>query len=208
MALKTFGFLNVSNSYYAGSNVSKCVGQRMTMPERGKILAVRVKLARYDSSSIPKVWGMIWARTSGAILSQSPNYVSPTNTYTNLASLAVFEIAMDGAVIEAGTSIWVGFARSTAAGQSLRWGFQTGQTGQNTDEGNGAATVPTTFVTSVTDADETLYVEVVYQTGGEVKVIDGNYNPIVKPAKAWNGSSWVKAAVKHWNGSSWKESNS
>lgn len=209
MAQKSFGFTEIDYSYLAGSNISKCVGQRTTMPEKGKIIALRIKMAKQASTEYPIVWGMIWARPSGAILSQSPSSITPTNTYVspNLATLWVYEFAMDGAVIDAGTSIWIGFSRHTAAGKAIQWGFQRSRSGQNTDEGNGAATGPTTFVTSVTDANETLYVEVVYQTGGEIKTFNGS-GFVSKPVKVWNGSTWAGKPVKRWNGAAWVESNS
>lgn len=210
MAIKGFGYTDGSGltGYYTGSGVGQGVALQATMPEKGKILAVRLKLAKYASTTYPKIWGMIWARTAGTILSQSANYITPTNVYSgNPSSLQTYQIDMPGTEIEAGTALWIGFAKD-ASGANLApyWGVDESAAGYTWNRDDGNAATPQAFVSSAAFSGAAIWVEVYYKTGGQVKVFGSSFE--AKPAKVWNGSSWAEKLVKHWDGSSWKESNS
>ena len=207
MATKSFGYTGApSNASYAGSGQNMCVGQQLTMPEKGKIKAIRLKLAKYASTTVPKVWGMIWARPAGTILSQSANYVSPTNLYDSPGALQTYEITMPGTEIAAGTAIWAGFFKdSSGANLAPYWGWAT-VSGQTWNARDGSNATPQAF--SITDSfsNQSIYIEIVYETGGQIKVFGTAIAP--KPIKVWNGATWAGKPLKHWNGSAWKESNS
>lgn len=209
MAIKGFGFTDSAGlvGYYTGSAIGQGVALQATMPEKGKILAVRLKLAKYASTAYPKIWGMIWARTAGTILSQSANYITPSNVYTNAANLVIYEITMPGTEIAAGTALWIGFAKD-ASGANLApyWGVDESAAGYTWNRDDGSAATPQPFVSSQVNSSQAIWIEVYYKTGGEVKVFGSAFTS--KPAKVWNGASWLAKPVKIWDGSSWKESNS
>jgi len=207
MAEKTFGYTATTEGTYAGSAYSHGVGMAWTMPEKGKIIAIRLKLATYAAATHPKIWGMIWNRTSGAILSQSAGYVSPTNVYVNASDLDVFEIAMPGTIIAAGALLLIGFAKdSSGANLAPWWGLDNSATGYTWYEDNGSNATPVAFVVAETHSNAALYAQVVYETGGQIKVFGASF--VAKPAKVWNGASWLAKPVKIWDGTIWKESNS
>lgn len=209
MTTKTFGYNNTPNTaHWGGSSYYANVGLRSTMPEDGTILQLSVYLGRYADATVPIVWGMIWNRNTSAIISQSPNSKVPTNTMDIYSDVIKYTFDMQQVKIAAGTPLWIGLAKNSAdANRALWFGMRTGVSGQNTDYLNASRSSPGTFSTTGTWANEALLVEVVYKTGGQVKVWNGT-TLAVKPAKVWNGSSWLEKPIKIWNGSQWKESNS
>lgn len=209
MANQTFGYLTAPNyGRWGGSSTYACVGLRSTMPEDGIILQLSVYLGRYADATVPIVWGEIWNRSTGAILAQSQSSISPTNTMDTYSELVKVTFAMQNVKITAGTPLWIGFARNSAdANRALWFGSRTSSTGQSTDYLNASRSTPGSFAVTNTWANEALFVEVVYKTGGQVKVWNGSTFDS-KPAKVFNGSSWLEKPVKIWDGSQWKESNS
>jgi hypothetical protein len=176
------------------------------MPEKGKILAVRLKLAKYSSTTYPKIWGMIWARSNGAILSQSAAYITPTNVYSNLASLALYQITMPGTEIAANTELLIGFAKD-ASGANLApyYGVDSSASGYTYYDDDGSAATPQAFAISDTHSNQALWVEIYYETGGQVKVFGTSF--VATPLKVWNGTTWASKPVMVWNGSAWDDSN-
>lgn len=209
MATKTFGYSNTPNtSHWGGSSYYANVALRSVMPEDGTILQLSVYLGRYADATVPIVWGMIWNRSTGAILSQSPTSISPTNTTDIYSDVIKYTFDMQQVKVAAGTPLWIGYAKNSADSNRALWfGMRTNVSGQNSDYLNASRSTPGTFSTTGTWTNEALLVEVIYKTGGQVKVWNGSALA-VKPAKVWNGSSWLEKPVKIWNGSQWKESNS
>lgn len=207
MAMKGFGYTGAVNvAEWAGTGTSQGVGLVIDMPEKGKILAVRLKVAKYDSGTYPDIWGMIWNRDTGAIISQSATSIIPSTVYSTLANIPITQIEMPGTVIEAGTPLLVGFFKNSyEANHAPRWAVNDG-VGYTTKEDDGSSATPVAFVASATDTSKALWVEVYYQTGGQIKVFGSSF--VSKPVKVWNGSAWVEKPVKVWNGSSWVETNS
>ena len=112
MATKTFGIKpTLTSAYWGGVPYYANVGYRTVMPERGKLISIALRLARYSDNEVPLVWGTIWNRSNGALLAQSNHSHSPNNTYTNLTSLQIYTFNFDGQVIEAGTLLWIGYGK-------------------------------------------------------------------------------------------------
>lgn len=208
MAIKTFGYTGTRNqTHWGGSGNYSCVGLRTTMPETGTILSMRMAVERY-SGALPNIWGMIWARTGGQILSQSPSSVRPSTTFTTWDTMAVTTFPMQNNKINGGTPIWVGLFKDSVGSGKGAWFGGRNSSGYATDYRHSQHSSPTTFATTGTIASGFgLWVEVTYKTGGEVKVFTaGSWQ--ARPAKVWTGSAWVEKPVKIWNGSSWVESES
>lgn len=213
MAIKTFGYTpgTMYSSAWGLTNVVNCVGLRAVMPEDGSIIKIRVKVDRYDSSNVPILWGMVWARTAGTILSKSTHSVSPSKSYTTPGAVEIQTFTMDGAKISKDTPIWIGFGRNSSAGKGFRAAMQD-NVGTITDYSSAAATAPANFGSTrlqftYNSKILNIWVEVTYKTGGEVKVFTGG-TWTAKPAKVWSGGAWVTKPVKVWNGSAWVESES
>lgn len=210
MAIKGFGYTGVvDQALYNGSSVGQGVALAAVMPEKGKILAVRVKLARYPGSA-PRVYGVVWNRSTGAVITQSPAYTEPNSDYVsgNLSTLKLYQLAVNEAVVEAGTLLWIGFSKdASAASRACYYGVDENAPGYTWHRDDGPSAVPAPFVVSNTYTNQALWVEVYYETGGQVKVFSGSAF-VSKSVKVWNGSAWVPAAVMVWNGSAWVESNS
>jgi hypothetical protein len=101
MATKTFGIQpTLNNAYWGGVPYHANIGLRATMPERGKILSLSLKLARVNDSDVPIVWGAIWNRSNGTLLAQSNHTHSPTNTFTTPGNMGIYTFAFDQPQIE------------------------------------------------------------------------------------------------------------
>jgi len=209
MANRSFGFTTVPNyGRWGGSSTYACVGLRSTMPEDGTILQLSVYLGRYADTTVPIVWGEIWNRSTGVILAQALASISPTNTTDTYSELVKVTFDMQQVKIAASTPLWIGFARNSAdASGNFCGGVRTNVSEKKTAYLKASRPSPGSFAGTNTWANEALFVEVIYKTGGQVKVWNGSVNES-KPAKVWNGSSWLEKPVKIWNGSQWKESNS
>ena len=210
MATKTFGYtaLEPNSAYWGGSPYYANLGFRTTMPETGKVISIKLRLARYSDTDTPIVWGMIWNRLTGAKIVQSTASISPTNTYTSAAALVAYTFIFPETVIAGGTLLWVGYGKNSNSGnRALYFGKRTAQSGQNIDTNDTSQSTPaSSFTYNNTFANEALWVEVTYKVGGRVKVWNGTA-VVEKPLKVWNGSAWIEEVVKTWDGSSWKESN-
>ena len=210
MATKTFGYSAAlpNSAYWGGVPYFANVGYRATMPEKGKVISIKLKLARYSDSDVPIVWGVIWNRSTGAKIVQSTNSQSPNNTYTSASALVTYEFAFPETLIESGTLLWIGYGKvSNQNPRALYFGKRLSMSGHNIDYNDVSQSSPaSTFSVSDSFANEALWVEVTYTVGGRVKVWDGSVQA-AKPAKVWNGSSWGEKPVKTWDGSVWKESN-
>ena len=209
MAIKTFGIKpTLTSAYWGGVPYYANVGYRTVMPERGKLISIALRLARYSDNEVPLVWGTIWNRSSGALLAQSNHSHSPNNTYSNLASLQIYTFNFDGQVIEAGTLLWIGYGkRSNQSGRAFHFGAHNNTSGHFIDYNDVSQSAPaTTFTATSTHSNNALWVEVTYESGGEIKVWDGS-SFVQKPVKVFNGSSWVTKPVKHYKDGQWYESN-
>ncbi|PKM87521.1 MAG: hypothetical protein CVU85_05770 [Firmicutes bacterium HGW-Firmicutes-10] len=209
MATKTFGIQpTLNNAYWGGVPYHANIGLRATMPERGKILSLSLKLARVNDSDVPIVWGAIWNRSNGTLLAQSNHTHSPTNTFTTPGNMGIYTFAFDQPQIEAGTLLWIGYGkRSNQSGRALYYGIHTSTSGSTIDRNDDSQSAPaTTFTTDTTYSNHALWIEVTYKTGGQIKVWNG-VSFVDKPLKSWSGSSWMEKTVKHYKDSSWVESN-
>jgi hypothetical protein len=209
MATKTFGIQpTLNNAYWGGVPYHANIGLRATMPERGKILSLSLKLARVNDSDDPIVWGAIWNRSNGTLLAQSNHTHSPTNTFTAPGNMVVYTFAFDQPQIEAGTLLWIGYGkRSNQSGRALYYGIHTSTSGSTIDRNDDSQSAPaTTFITDTPYSNHALWIEVTYKTGGQIKVWNG-VSFVDKPLKSWSGSSWMEKTVKHYKDSSWVESN-
>ena len=210
MAIKTFGYsASLPNSaFWGGVPYYANVGYRTTMPEKGKVLSIKLKLARYSDSDVPIVWGVIWNRSTGAKIVQSTNSQSPTNTFSSASTLVTYTFDFPETEIQAGTLLWIGYGKvSNQNPRALYFGKRTSMSGHNIDSNDVSQSTPaSTFSVGDTFTNEALWVEVTYKTGGQVKVWDGSAQA-ARPAKVWNGSSCGEKPVKAWDGSSWNESN-
>lgn len=206
MAIKTFGYASdVNNYYWGGVPYHANIGLRAVMPEDGKILSIKLKLARYSASDVPVVWGAIWNRNTGAKIAQSSNTVSPNTT---IPTFADYVLNFPETFIAAGTPLWIGYGKiSNEANRALGYRTRNALSGYYTDRNDNSQSSPaSTFSVGTTYSNEAIWVEVTYKTGGQVKVWNGAAWA-AKPAKVFNGSTWVEKVVKAYNGS-WKESNS
>ena len=210
MATKTFGYtaLEPNSAYWGGVPYFANLGFRSVMPETGKVISIRLRLARYSDTDTPIVWGVIWNRTTGAKIVQSTASISPTNTYTSASALVAYTFTFPETEIAGGTLLWIGYGKNSNQGnRALYFGKRTSQSGQNIDTNDISQSTPAnTFTYNNTFTNEALWVEVTYKVGGRVKVWNGS-SEVEKPLKVWNGTSWVEEVVKTWDGSSWKESN-
>ncbi len=210
MATKTFGYttLEPNSAYWGGVPYYANLGFRSTMPETGKVISIKLRLARYSDTDTPIVWGVIWNRSTGAKIVQSTTSISPNNTYTTAAALVAYTFTFPETEIAGGTLLWVGYGKvSNQGNRALYFGKRTSQSGQNIDTNDTSQSTPAnTFTFNNTFANEALWVEVTYKVGGRVKVWNGS-SEVEKLLKVWNGTSWVEEVVKTWDGTSWKESN-
>lgn len=209
MATKTFGIQPaVNNAYWGGVPYHANIGLRATMPERGKILSLSLKLARVNDTDVPIVWGAIWNRSNGSLIAQSNQTHSPYNTFTTPGQLLTYTFAFEQPLIEAGTLLWIGYAkRSNQSGRALYYGINNSSSGYTIDRNDDSQSAPaTTFTTDSSYSNQALWIEVTYKTGGQIKVWDG-VSFVEKPLKVWSGSSWIEKTVKHYKDSVWKESN-
>ena len=210
MAIKTFGYtaLEPNSAYWGGVPYYANLGFRSVMPETGKVISIKLRLARYADTDTPIVWGVIWNRSNGVKIVQSSASVSPTNTFTTAAALVAYTFTLPETEIAGGTLLWIGYGKqSNQANRALSFGKRTSQSGQNIDTNDTSQSSPAnTFTFNNTFTNEALWVEVTYKVGGRIKVWNGS-SEVEKPLKVWNGTSWVEEVVKAWDGSSWKESN-
>lgn len=211
MAIKSFGYTAAlpNSSRWGGVPYYANVGHRATMPEKGKVLSIKLKLARYSDSDVPIVWGVIWNRSTGAKIVQSTNSQSPNNTYTSASALVTYTFDFPETQIEAGTPLWIGYGKvSNQNPRALYFGKRTSVSGSYIDTNDDSQSSPANTFSGIdeTFSNEALWVEVTYKTGGQVKVWNGSVQD-AKPAKVWNGSAWVEKPVKTWDGSAWDESN-
>lgn len=211
MAVKSFGFFTTpSTAYWGGVPYYANVGQRAVMPEKGKVIAIRIKLARRTSSDSPIAWGVIWNRSTGAKIVQSTNSINILTTYTTAAAMPTYEFLCPETLIEAGTLLWIGYGKvSNSSPKDLYFGIKSNQTGQYVDTNDDSQSSPAANFNNIdeTFSNATLWVEVVYKTGGETKVWNGA-SYVSKAAKVWDGGSWLAKPIKVWTGSLWADSNS
>ena len=207
MATGNFGHAEgLKYTHYGGIPYYANCGMRAVMPENGKVLSIKLYLGKSTTTNCT-AWGMIWDRNTGAILAQSAAQSITNSAPTGLSGLQIYTFAFTGTPrIAKDTPIWIGYGKaSNVSGHSLRFGTDNTAAGFIIDTNDTLQSTPGIMSAERSWADEALWVEVVYETGGEVKVWNGtSFSP--KPAKMWNGSSWITKIVKQWNGSSWNES--
>lgn len=203
MAAKTFGYTQTTTDYrWAGTSIDTQVAFRTIMPETGTIISIRINCGAYQSTDRPNVWGVVWNRSTGAIISKSSMQTLSNTTRTWIT------FDLPDTKVAANTPLWIGYSKNSAIANarisySTKQGLST--VAYNTDWDNSSSISPCSFVAEGTYSGEALLVEVTYKTGGAVKVWNGT-GWVEKEPKVWNGSSWVTGLVKVWNGSSWVES--
>ena len=207
MATKKFGY-NADNPNYIGwvlSAKGTVVGLHANMPENGKLVSIKMKLGRYNSSNYPVVWGAVYNRSTGARLALSGSQ-SPTNIATGTSGLQDFTFNFNKEFISGGTPLIVGFARDSQVNKGLVFGFRSAAGGYTAVMDGTYSSPPNTYSESYRwsqVSSDSLWVEVTYSTGGEVKVWTGSAF-VSKPAKVNN----VAKPVKTFKNGSWVESNS
>ena len=209
MATNVFGHAEDLNyTHFGGVPYYANCGMRAVMPENGKVLNIKLYLGK-NATTNSTAWGVIWDRNTGGILAMSDSQ-QITNTATNgITGLLIYTFPFNGTPrIAKDTPLWIGYGKaSNISGHSLRFGTDNTAPGFFIDSNDTTQSSPGTMSVARTWNDEALWVEVVYETGGEIKVWNGS-SFVSKPAKSWNGSSWNSKIVKSWNGSSWNESKS
>jgi hypothetical protein len=210
MATKTLGYTANNPSYMAWrlSNVGHIIGLRALMPENGRLKSIKMKLGRYNSSNNPIVWGVVYNRSNGQRIAMSSSQ-NPSNVATGTSSLQDYIFNFNDEFVSGGTNILIGLARDSSVNRGLCFGFRH-SAGGYTELMNGTYTSPVnTYSESGKLADvgssDTLWVELTYETGGQLKVYTGAVFADA-PAKVYNGSSWIDAFVKVFDGSNWVDS--
>ena len=217
MASKTISYTTAGNHWrWVGNYYQEVqVGQLITFPEKGKITALKFKVAGlgpyYDpvyhsQQDHTKVAAAVWA-SNGAILTHSAvTDLGPEDG--GAQTWKTFNVP--DLWVNAGQKIIVGFWRiKTTTEYATQWDYNDSATGEiyvQQDIGGTSASGPVNFAISDSQANKSINYEIDYLAGGHVKVYNGPNDWYDATARVWTGSAWAEATVKVWNGSSWVES--
>jgi len=218
MAVKTISYTTAGNHWrWVGNYYQEVqVGQLVTMPEKGKITALKFKVAGLgpyydpvyqDQQDTTHVAAAIWRQSDGAILAKSAEYVLDPE---NGGSQTWKTFDLPDTWVEAGADIIVGFWRiKTTTQYATQWDWNDSASGQTMVTHSIASSSdhgPVPFVISTTRPGDSINYEIDYIAGGHLKVYSrGSWYPAVP--RVWNGSAWVDGVAKVWNGSSWVETS-
>lgn len=219
MANKTIAFTAAGNGWRWVGNYwqENQVGQVVTVPEHGKITALKFKVAglgpyydpvyheQYDHTHVAAaVWD---ARTGDILTKSSPVDLGPENG--GASTWKTFNVG--DLWVAAGQVIIVGFWRiKTTTQYATQWDYCTtsaadAETFVQHDIGGTSATGPVTFVTSSSTPGKSLNYEIDYVAGGHAKVWDaGAWRDAT--ARVWDGSAWIEGDIKVYDGAAWNES--
>lgn len=219
MASKSVSFTDAANRWrWVGNYWEEVqVGQLVTMPERGKVTQVKIKVAGlgpyydpvYHNQQDPtKVAAAVWDANTGAIITKSA-VVQLGPEDGGEATWKTFDVT--DTFIEGGRNLIVGFWRiKTSTEWATQWEYSdaagaAGETYAQMNSYDTYSTGPVKFVVSDSTRGKSINYEMIYEAGGHVKVYSaGAWR--TGTARVWDGSAWVEGVVKVHDGATWNES--
>jgi hypothetical protein len=219
MANKTISYTTAGNHWrWVGNYYEEVqVGQLVTMPERGKITAVKFKVAGlgpysdptyHDQQDTTKVAGCVWAAGNGDIITKSATQVLAPEA-GGAQTWKTF--TLPNVWVDAGAALIVGFWRvKTTTQYATQWDYNdTAGASQEMVVQSIAGQVPAgplPFSISEHRPGQSINYELDYISGGHPKVWHGT-SWVEGTARVWDGANWTEAVVKRHNGTSWVESS-
>lgn len=221
MAVTTVGFTTAGNHWrWVGNYYEEVqVGQLYTMPETGKILSMRLKVAGlgpytdtvyHYQNNYSKVAACVWDAKTGAIIAKSAvDALAPEGG----GSQTWKTFQLPDTWVEGGTRLIVGFWRiKTTTEYATQWDYNDavaadGETYVQHDLGASSATGPIPFTVSRSTPGKSINWELNYQKGGTVKARTTSGTWANATARVYSGGTWVPGIVKVYNGTTWDESS-